>query len=42
MSTTAHQPATTPIPGQVSAPECPALLVPPLARPKRGPQGPRG
>jgi hypothetical protein len=38
MSTTTAQPATTPIPVQLSEPECPALLFPPLSMPKRGPK----
>jgi hypothetical protein len=38
LSTTAPQPATTPIPVQRSAPEFEALLVPHLSMPKRGPQ----
>ena len=42
MSTPAPQPATTPIPVQLSAPECPAFLLPPLSMPKRGPTGKLG
>jgi transposase len=38
MSTTAQQPATTPIPVQLSAPEFTALLLPHLSMPKRGPK----
>src|SRR5215471_19943097 len=38
MSTTAQQPATTPIPVQLSAPEFDAFLLPHLSMPKRGPQ----
>jgi hypothetical protein len=38
MSTTAQKPATTPIPIQLSAPECTAFLLPHLSRPKRGPK----
>src|SRR5262245_34411760 len=38
MSTTAPQPGTTPIPVQLSAPECAAFLLPPLSMPKRGPK----
>jgi hypothetical protein len=38
MSTTVPTPATTPIPGQLAAPECAAFLLPPLSRPKRGPK----
>src|SRR5262245_8660071 len=36
---TAPQSAPTPMPGPRAAPECEALLFPPLARPTRGPQG---
>src|SRR5262249_19722298 len=39
MSTTASKPATTPIPGQLSAPECTALILPHLSRPQRRPKG---
>ena len=42
MSTTALKPGTMPIPVHLSAPEFPACLLPHLARPKRGPQGPLG
>jgi hypothetical protein len=42
MSTTAPRPVTTPIPVQLSAPECTAFLSPHLSRSKRGPKGPRG
>ena len=38
MSTTAPQPATTPIPAQLSAPEFEAFLLPHLSMPKRGPK----
>ena len=38
MSTTAPQPATTPIPVQLSAPEFEAFLLPHLSMPKRGPK----
>src|SRR6516165_7814696 len=38
MSTATAPPAPTPIPGQLSAPECTACLVPHLAMPTRGPQ----
>jgi transposase len=38
MSTTAPQPATTPIPVQLSAPGVAALLLPPLSMPQRGPK----
>src|SRR5918911_4589790 len=38
MSTTAQQPATTPIPVQLSAPEFDAFLLPHLSMPKRGPK----
>ena len=38
MSTTTPTPATTPIPVQLSAPECTAFLFPHLAMPKGGPQ----
>jgi hypothetical protein len=37
MSTTAPKPVTTPLPVQLSAPECAAFLLPHLAMPKRGP-----
>ena len=37
MSTTAAQPATTPIPVHLSAPEFTAFLLPHLSLPKRGP-----
>ena len=38
MSTTAQQPATTPIPVQLSEPEFTAFILPHLSMPKRGPQ----
>ena len=38
-SITAAQPATTPIPVQLSATEFTALLLPHLSMPKRGPKG---
>ena len=38
ISTTAPQPATTPIPVQLSAPEFEAFLLPHLSMPKRGPK----
>jgi transposase len=38
MSTTAPKPATTPIPVQLSEPECEAFLLPHLSMPKRGPK----
>ena len=38
MSTTAQQPATTPIPVQLSAPEFTAFILPHLSMPKRGPK----
>ena len=38
MSTTAQQPATTPIPVQLSAPEFDAFILPHLSMPKRGPK----
>jgi transposase len=38
MSTTATQPATTPIPVQLSEPEFTAFLLPYLSMPKRGPK----
>src|SRR3954453_5340905 len=38
MSTTAPQPATTPIPVQLSAPEFEAFILPHLSMPKRGPK----
>src|SRR5262252_8322245 len=38
MSTMAAQPATTPIPVQLSEPECDAFLLPHLSMPKRGPK----
>src|SRR5262249_49138038 len=38
MSLTAAQPATTPIPVQLSEPEFTAFLLPHLSLPKRGPQ----
>ena len=38
MSTTAQKPATTPIPVQLSAPECEACIFPHLSMPKRGPK----
>ena len=39
MSITAQQPATTPIPVQLSEPEFDAFILPHLSRPKRGPKG---
>jgi hypothetical protein len=42
MSTTAHQPATTPVPVQLSAPEFEACIFPHLSIPKRGPKGTLG
>ena len=42
MSTTAQQPATTPIPVQLSEPECTAFILPHLSMPKRGPKGKLG
>jgi len=42
MSTTAPPPATTPIPVQLSAPECTAFILPHLSLPKRGPKGQLG
>jgi transposase len=42
MSTTAQQPATTPIPVQLSEPEFTAFLLPHLSMPKRGPKGKLG
>src|ERR671925_447649 len=42
MSTTAPQPATTPIPVQLSEPEFEAFLLPHLSMPKRGPKCPKG
>jgi hypothetical protein len=41
-STTAPKPATTPIPGQLSAPACEAFIFPHLSMPKRGPKGTLG
>ena len=38
MSTTAHQPATTPIPVQLSEPEFEEFIFPHLSMPKRGPK----
>ena len=38
MSATAQQPATTPIPVQLSAPEFDAFLLPHLSMPKRVPK----
>jgi hypothetical protein len=38
MSTMTAAPVTPPIPGQLSAPEFTALLLPPLSMPKRGPK----
>jgi transposase len=38
MSTTAPQPATTPIPVQLSKPEFEAFILPHLSMPKRGPK----
>jgi len=38
MSTTALQPATTPIPVQLSEPEFTAFILPHLSMPKRGPK----
>src|SRR5213083_1454908 len=38
MSITAAQPATTPIPVQLSEPECTAFILPHLSMPKRGPK----
>jgi transposase len=38
MSTTAQQPATTPIPVQLSEPEFEEFIFPHLSRPKRGPK----
>ena len=37
-NTTAEKPATTPLPVQLSDSECPALLLPHLAMPRRGPK----
>src|SRR5499426_3779148 len=42
MSTTALQPATTPIPVQLSELEFTAFILPHLSMPKRGPQGKLG
>jgi hypothetical protein len=42
MSTTAQQPATTPIPVQLSENEFTAFILPHLSMPKRGPQGKLG
>jgi transposase len=42
MSTTAPQPATTPIPVQLSEPEFEAFILPHLSMPKRGPKCKRG
>jgi transposase len=41
-SSTAAQPATTPLPVQLSTTECTPFLFPPLSRPKRGPKCTRG
>src|SRR5215831_6017944 len=38
MSTTAPTPVTTPMPVQLSAPECTAFILPHLSMPKRGPK----
>src|ERR1700720_288419 len=38
MSTTAQQPATTPIPVQLAAPEFDAFILPHLSMPQRGPK----
>src|SRR5215475_9341954 len=38
MSTTAPTPATTPIPVQLSEPECETFILPHLSMPKRGPK----
>jgi hypothetical protein len=38
MSTTAPTPVTTPIPVQLSEPECTAFILPHLSMPKRGPK----
>jgi len=38
MSTMVQQPATTPIPVQLSAPEFEEFIFPPLSMPKRGPK----
>jgi transposase len=38
MSTTAPKPVTTPIPVQLSAPECTAFILPHLSMPQRGPK----
>ena len=38
MSTTVQQPATTPIPVQLSEPEVEACIFPHLSMPKRGPK----
>jgi hypothetical protein len=38
MRTTVQKPATTPIPGQLSAPEFEAFILPHLSMPKRGPK----
>jgi transposase len=42
MSTTAPQPATTPIPVQLSAPEFEAFILPHLSMPQRGPKSKLG
>jgi len=42
MSSVAQQPATTPIPVQLSATEFTACILPHLSMPKRGPQGKLG
>src|SRR5262245_38284770 len=38
MSTTARKPATTPIPVQLSEPECATFILPHLSMPQRGPK----
>ena len=38
MSTTAQQPATTPLPVQLAEPEFTAFILPHLSMPKRGPK----
>jgi hypothetical protein len=38
MNTTAQKPATTPVPVQLSAPECTAFIFSHLSMPKRGPK----
>jgi hypothetical protein len=42
MCTTTQQPAMTPIPVQLSAPESEAFILPHLSMPKRGPKGKLG